>query len=385
MTNFQTIINWASAFTAEERSEEEFYYVTEPVKRLEWSLLNVSNQLIALTGLQGTGKTSALNYLSRTLTKKGVKNVKVKWTENWRETLFKSDEKLAGKLEQNIEAEIYELLCAYAYAGKVFPILGRKPTLDHMNIQVARELYEKSGLHSELILGKGKTKQIEDATLKEFLTDCSVIFIDLPDYTKTNRRFMDKHLSEVQALWESVVRTGKNIVVSIQKELFSGHFFFGKMDVKELKPLKAEEFLQVFKMQFSDYNNVMTDDAIILLGQLSKGVFRRFLKYLKETIEKYNQNLPIDVKQVNDAVTIEDIMADMELELYDAFKDANQRRQAVELLHKLRSGAISQKGIADFLNVSEATAGKIVSKLLVYHYVNRERGEGKEWLISLKV
>jgi DNA-binding MarR family transcriptional regulator len=61
------------------------------------------------------------------------------------------------------------------------------------------------------------------------------------------------------------------------------------------------------------------------------------------------------------------------------------RRQAIELLNHLRKvGKINQKQIADFLNVTMATAGRIVGRL-DYRYIERERGKGREWLISLKV
>lgn len=57
----------------------------------------------------------------------------------------------------------------------------------------------------------------------------------------------------------------------------------------------------------------------------------------------------------------------------------------MQLLNRLREGAMNQKEIAEFLNVSEATAGKVVGKLLLYDYAKRQRGEGKAWVISLTV
>lgn len=75
----------------------------------------------------------------------------------------------------------------------------------------------------------------------------------------------------------------------------------------------------------------------------------------------------------------------MKLELHDIFTDDEKRRQAVQLLNRLSEGAMNQKEIAEFLNVSEATAGKVVGKLLLYDYAKRQRGEGATWVISIKV
>jgi hypothetical protein len=399
MTTLEQIVEWASVLTGENRTGGEYYYVSEPVKRLEWSLTHVNRQLIALIGLQGTGKTSALYYLSEQLRKEVQSapkkfgepkyNVIIKWTENWAANLIQSElyDDLRKLVDSCIIRVIINEFVAHHETHRKHPFLKRVPDSQDITNEGAEQAYEQTNFQPELIIGKAKVKEATKEGLYTHLDLCRTIFIDLPDYTKTDRRLMSTHLSEVQALWEKLSKD-KNIVVAIQKELFSGHFFFGKMDVVELTQLKPEEFLHVFKTEFPDCN-LITDNAIILLGQLSRGVFRRFLKYLKLTCEKFaisNQPGPIDVPHVNEAVTVEQLTKDMELELYDIFKDANQRRQAVELLNHLRiAGPINQKAVAEFLNVSEATAGKIVNRLLTYRYVTRERGEGKEWVISLKI
>ena len=406
MATLDQIVQWASVLTGENRAGSGYYYVTEPVKRLKWSLTHVNQQLIALIGLQGTGKTSALNYLSWTLLTDQVgknsistldikrleeegkplkRNVMIKWTKDWLQKLINEDHDVQNLSKQYILNTISDEFEAYFRTYRKHPFLKRIPLRGDSAKEGAKEAYDKSMWRPELILGKGKVKEIRNEAVYDYLQDCVVIFIDLPDYTKSDRRLMSRHLLEVQGLWERIGKN-KNMVIAIQKELFSGHFFFGKMDTIELKPLKPEELMHVFKTEFKDFD-LITDEALILLGQLSRGVFRRFLRYLKLTCEKFaisNETPPIDVAHVNKAVTLEELMKDMELELYDLFKDANQRRQAVELLHHLRNiGSMNQKEIAEFLNVSLATAGRFVSKL--YRYVKRERGKGREWLISLKV
>jgi DNA-binding MarR family transcriptional regulator len=105
-------------------------------------------------------------------------------------------------------------------------------------------------------------------------------------------------------------------------------------------------------------------------------------------LEKFaisGQEPPINANHVAFAISMQQIMADMELELIEIFKEPTQRRQAVELLSQLRGNPMNQKEIAEYLNVSEATAGKVVNKLFAYRYINRQRGEGKAFVISLKV
>jgi len=388
MTTLEEIISWASVFTGENRSYEDYYYVTEPVKRLEWSLTHVKRQLIALIGLQGTGKTSALKRICVNLWKMQM-NVKIiKWTENWFDSIRKDDDELREYIDKEIEPYVNDSIMAYGHSGKKHPVLGRELRDEEFTIEGFERIYEKANFQWERFLGKARVKGLErEFTFKYLQEKCPIILIDLPDYTKTDRRLMSKHLLEVQELWEKV-GADKNIVIAIQKELFTGHFFFGKMDAIELTPLKPEELMHVFKTQFPKCNLIM-DDALILLGQLSRGVFRRFLKYLKLTCEHFaisQENPPITIAHVNKAVAVEQLMKDMELELYDIFKDVNQRKQAIQLLNYLRaSGTMNQKDIAEFLCVSMPTSARIVARLLTYDYVIRKRGEGREWVISLKV
>ena len=386
MSTLEEIVQWASVLTGENRTDKEYYYVPEPIKRLEWNLIHVKRQIIALIGLQGTGKTSALNYITSALCNQKIKTAHIKWTEDWFTNLLELYDDIKENVDGQIEGTIKEELQAYHSQHKKHPAIKRIPTKEDYDYDFDR-IMEATSWHYDLFISKGKIEQIKNEAIWLCLdVYYPVIVIDLPDYTKTDRRLMSKHLLEVQQLWEKI-GTNKNIVIAIQKELFTGHFFFGKMDKIELMPLKPDELLHVFKKQFSNCE-LITDNALILLGQLSRGVFRRFLKYLKLTCETFavsDEKPPIDVPHVNKAITVQQLMDDMELELYDVFKDVNQRKQAVELLNCLRSGSMSQKNIAEFLNVSEPTAGKIVNKLLTYRYIDRQRGKGATWIITLRI
>jgi predicted XRE-type DNA-binding protein len=369
--------------TGENRSGKEFYYVPEPIKRLEWSLTHVKRQLIALIGLQGTGKTSALNYIFTSLNNQKMKTAYIKWSGDWFTNLIDAYDDIAEAVNEQIEINIRDQLESYGSQHKTHPVLKHVPTADDLDDYGFKRLMTETPY--DLFLPKGKIEEIKKETVWKCLAEHDVILIDLPDYTKIDKRLMAKHLLEVQQLWGKV-GANPNIVVAIQKELFSGHFFFGKMDKVELTPLKPEELIFVFQKQFPNCN-LITDSALLLLGELSRGVFRRFLKYLKLTCETFavsEQKPPIDVEHVNKAVTVQQLMDDMELELYDIFRDANQRQQAVKLLNHLRTTPLNQKDIAEFLNVSEPTAAKIISRLFAYRYIDKQRGEGKEWIITLR-
>lgn len=370
MVTLEEIAEWASVLTGEARYffGDYHYYVTEPVKRLMWRVMRLHGQLVAFVGLQGTGKTSALRHIYSELHKR------------FREEASEEDKK---------EGRIPVILIKCTKDWQASLKKACMPYIDEYlkeERKQAKEMREKSEFVIEEIK---KTKSEERAEILEWaivaLNYANVILIDLPDYSKTDRRLMAKNLSDIELLWEKLSKY-QNIVISMQKELFKGHFFLGKMSVIELNPLKPEELIHVFKTQFPDCN-LISDDALILLGQLARGVFRRFLKYLGLTIESFlisNEEPPIDAAYVNKVVTVEHVIADMELELHDLFKNANQRRQAIELLYHLRDRKqMNQKEIAEFLDVSLPTAERLVAKL--ERYVNKERGSGREWLISLKV
>lgn len=389
MTTLREIVEWTSILTAENREtsrKKHYYHLTRPVRMLEWKLNIVNNQLIALVGLQGTGKTSALRYLANEFWKAQQNTVIIKWTKNWMKNLRNIDSLVNDYVNTSMQEITIDELRVYAMSHKRHPFLGRVPTRNDLSEPGFSDLMAGLDFDYGKIFGKGKADRLENGFMWHYLEyKCPVIFIDLPDYRKTDRRHMANDLAAVQDLWERVGKD-KNIVIAIQKELFGGHFFFGKMDVIELQPLEPEELVHVFKTQFPDCE-LITDDALMLLGRLARGVFRRFLKYLGATLVDFatsSKDYPVTPKHVDKAVTIEQIIKDMELELSDVFTSAYQRRQAVELLHYLREeGMANQKEIAEFLSVSMVTAGKIVSKM--YSYVKRKRGKGREWIVSLRV
>jgi len=67
----------------------------------------------------------------------------------------------------------------------------------------------------------------------------------------------------------------------------------------------------------------LTEDALMTLARMSRGIFRRFQRYIMLTIRAW-QTRPsgeggIDVATVKEAVTLDRLAEDMELELSEGF------------------------------------------------------------------
>ena len=107
------------------------------------------------------------------------------------------------------------------------------------------------------------------------------ILIDSPDYSKADRRLMTKDLEEIYWLWNTFASSATspippNIVLALQKEMFRDHFFFDKMEKVELEPLKPERMVEAHRRRFNAIEP-FTEDALLTLARMSRGIFRRFL------------------------------------------------------------------------------------------------------------
>ena len=64
-----------------------------------------------------------------------------------------------------------------------------------------------------------------------------------------------------------------------------------------------------------------TEDALFTLARMSRGIFRRFLRYITLTLRRWETDRKdsIDTRIVKEAVTVEGLAEDMELELTELF------------------------------------------------------------------
>jgi hypothetical protein len=240
----------------------------------------------------------------------------------------------------------------------------------------------------EKLLGASVVQSIKRGFLSSHLFKAKAIFIDMPDYNKTNLQLMSKDIDELQRMWSYFMERQSNkasFLIAVQKEIImrKPHFFFGKVMWSTLKPLTQEQLLEAYLQKWKSYEP-FDEAALRLLAKLSRGVFRRFLKYVHLALRAGVKTDLISTDDVGNVISSEILLDDMELELSDIFSDSQRRIQVVKVFVMLRSGSLTQKQIAERLDISEAVAGNFVAKLELYGYVKRTRSkEGSGWNVSL--
>ena len=117
------------------------------------------------------------------------------------------------------------------------------------------------------------------------------------------------------------------------------------------------------------------------MGRLYRGIFRRFLRYIKLCVEDMRLR-GADVIGIDDVGRVIDasvVGRDMELEM-SGFMRAGERKQMIALL--LGGGNMNQE-LASVIGVSASSMGRLWGKLELRGYVRRERGDKKELLVRL--
>jgi hypothetical protein len=204
---------------------------------------------------------------------------------------------------------------------------------------------------------------------------------------------MAKDLQGVYWLWNTFASSSSssippNIVLAIQKEMFHDHFFFDKMEKVELEPLKPEQMVEAYRKRFKAIEP-FTEDALLTLGRMSRGIFRRFLRYIMLTLDLWQTRREhrgrIDTTVVEEAVTVERLAEDMELELVELFpKQSDLRLQAVRLLmHLEESGPNKQTELAEELGLEGYAMSRLLANLGLHRYIARRR-EGTDKIVSLR-
>jgi len=175
-------------------------------------------------------------------------------------------------------------------------------------------------------------------------------------------------------------------ILAIQKEMFHDHSFFDKMEKVELEPLKPEQMVEAYRKRFKAIEP-FTEDALLSLGRMSRRIFRRFLRYITLTLqysESHGKKI-IDTETVKEAVTVERLAEDMELELVELFpKQSDLRLQAVRLLMRLEeSGPKKQAELVEEFGLEEYAMSRLLAKLELHRYVVRRR-EGTDKIVTLR-
>lgn len=343
------VLQWAMRNRAEDSFEEQYYYWTPQAKKLFNKLTILGGLygnciLIGVRGSSGVGKSALLKALKRKL-------------ELW--VNEHKSEKYFGRYESSVFA------VKWGEQGRMNPYDNPQSYEAH---------------HSNLI--------------------------DTPDYGRCDLRKINRDLTQIFNVWNEVRKrlhygtlqepnvkgihqrfTG-NFVIFLQKELIKpkDHFFLRKMDIVELKSLTTNELLEAFEMRFTTFDP-FTEESLTLIAELSRGIFRRFMRYIQLTLENMIErgSTEVTVGDVKAVITEEIIMEDMELEFYDMFKNERYTRHAVRILNFLRdAGQTDQKTIAEELGIHATILGRIVATLEENGYVKRVRGTGKTWKVEIQ-
>jgi len=393
------IYSWASQLASESRKLDWiFYWYVWPdaVREIIHKLETTNGGIIGLVGLQGVGKSSALLAIltGRMLLQDkeyreahesgeapdlGRDVIHFKWRRQPQllTSLLNGTHELSRDFSRLYKSKLVELT---------------KPNLQFWNPGVIDNPETLNPEWAERQIGRKNAEILRQTAWLEMLRSKETILIDTPDYSKTDRRLMAKDVEELYWLWntlsqwETYDRKRKpNIVVAIQKEMFRDHFFFDKMEKVELEPLKPEQMVEAYRKRFKVIEP-FTEDALLALARMSRGIFRRFLRYITLTLQcsELHGKKIIDAETVRDAVTVERLAEDMELELVELFpKQSDLRLQAVRLLmHLEESGPKKQGELAEEFGLEEYAMSRLLAKLELHRYIARRR-EGTDKFVSL--
>jgi hypothetical protein len=413
--------------TTEQKEDSKNYFWIPEAKALLRRLESTMGNMIAVIGLQGSGKTALKQALELELANKDFKVFSLKWVGNIHEKFLEKtvedeeeqlkyfDELMQLLVNEELPKIVDQRQGGFSEVNVHVYDLARK-ILKRLRLQNCEDLipylkafYSASGFEKDLkmhrrslmkllpllekSLGKAKTERVKSKLLSNKLQTAHTILIDLPDYDRNSSREMYKDLTALQSWWENIFtenfegyKQNVNLVLFFQKELFHGHFFIGKLDTYELKPLTPDELTEYFKKTFGNYAP-FTEEAIKEIGMLSRGIFRRFKKYIRICLDHYFDNTITQVtrENVNNWISLDEIIKDMELELMTIFpKETENRILSVKLLRLLREkGPLSQSKIAEeIFGGATMRTSRVVDKLESRGYIKRERS-GKEKIVSL--
>ena len=377
------IYEWTQELTAEDKGIIRKYYPTKAARDLAFLLTHKPNgNLIGMKGLQGTGKTTLLLALAQYLNSKNIKAKYIKWTRDW----FKVEMdaiRTQKSYRRALNNRLSDIFYSYGTIHKKHSGLGKIP--DRVDVKdTKRGKFDMEDI--EIMLGTRETKRIQTYVTLENLATYDVLLIDMPDYSKTDKRMMNGDIHEIQTLWHKMRFELENyktsFLVAIQKELFTGHFWFGKLLPITLEPLTAEDLVKAYKI-YHKTPYPFNEDALFLLAKLARGVFRRFLRYIGLCFERTSFRAPITMEDVNNAVSLEQQLEDMKLEFANIFKTEDQKLRAIQILRFLiDKKELNQKQIAEALDLGDMAVSRIMSSLNVRGYIRRVRGKHGEWIIS---
>ena len=427
------VYDWAARLTAEASGRAADYYWTPQSERLVGKL-NLSKQaLIGVLGVQGAGKSAAMRAIQKRLAteeafgRDHIVAVKVPESGGLQGALKDAvGDALVKQLDGLLNAEVLDRIqrdsAFYQRAIQLAKRMERSVLEERLHLLDPESgisvdttnFYLPPSLHP--LISKLRIRELEEHALDRLLSERRVIMIDMPDYPKHDRRLIARDLDEVQGLWNRLAASDKDttLVIFLQKETFNyaDHFFYGKMDIIPLMPLTVNQLLEAYKQKWAGYEP-FTQDALEDIGRMSRGVFRRFKRYIGLTLELWmtqgaQSTALIDLELVNKAVTDEDVVYDIDKDLEGIFRRPEQKQKALELINHLSQSttkaygenlndtsqivehAMKQAKVSKLLDISEMAVSRLLRELEQHGYIKRltrplQTGGGEEKIVQLNL
>ena len=421
----EEVFAWSNRLTGEAAGVDDYVWPQAASSLLE-RLKHCQQTLIPLIGLQGVGKTSAVQAIARDL------EVYLKKQDHGEEDGNEEDEderahvvlvriSAAGQLMDSIwnqnSEEIKEKCYLPEVKAKVLERIEKDPLFRKkvariLGINVPPSLKmndsDRKRIHDCLkgtdvesvemaFFKKGERDLMRDEAIFAYVGEAHTLILDLPDYSKKDQRLMNKDINDIQDLWKRTILDtdlllagggNLNLVYTLQKETLGGHFFTGKGGIFEIRPFTAGELVDAYaKIWAEELTRAGIDQktwpfeekALLYLARCSRGIFRRFLKYIGMCLGPLMSSAnpgehPVDLKRAQSAVDWEEIQKDWESELSRIFKKEDTQRRVMKIVVALmRTGEVSQANLAKALQVSEVAVSRILGPLEENGFIVRER------------
>jgi len=396
------VLSWAYKLSSEERDRlwNSAYIEPDGFRRVLKRLEVAKGGVIALTGVQGAGKTEGLRRLfaifSMLAWLRGNRTAPDVVLVRWQTSANQIQSLLNGDAEVFIPSPLHPDEPAKWFQAEYRARLQRelrKPRMLPLRLPEGREIPARPEdldvRWAEGQVGSSTCEKIKEEVWLDVFAKKSLILIDLPDYSRSDRRLITRHLSEIYRLWDRLSRySAPAIVIAIQKDLINRHFFFDKMEKIEISPLTSEELLRSYVGEF-DGTYPFTEAALLKLAVLSRGIPRRFKRYAALVTEAWceqgAQHEPINPEFVSKAVTEDRLIEDLEVEFEELFpRSPEHQRQAGRLLLRLSErGPTDQTNLAKDLHIKQYEMSRILAKL-EGRYTRREGGaEGHRKIVHL--
>ncbi len=391
------MFDWTQSLSAEDNpGVAGSYLVPAAMEELFFAVTNSEASLNFVVGFQGVGKTTGAAELADRLRKAGVGVVFLKWKEsgNLRRVLF--DALFPPPLGDELEDDLFDLFRRQArsdplYARRLSARIEEREfthdqycTIEHITGSWPRgtDWLPEFRYVYDLLPAAGRELLEKDA-IEFLLRDGTCVVIDSPDYPKHDRRLINGDLDEFSAVWQWLNSTGwkGHVAFFAQQETFGTHFVQGKGHVYELKPFGAQTLVDYFWDTFGDLWP-FEDEALLRLARLSRGIMRRYKKYVGTCLSRWaaDKKRPrlVSADLVRSSITIEELARDMELDLGRIFTKEEPRRNAVRVFWYLagNDGGVNQTTLSRELGLEQMALSRLLGPLESAGYILRRNQKG---------